>query len=215
MDSIIISVTGIAIFQLENRNHKLFVIFSALIYIFSAIWYFSLSGSNKNSMMDYFGINLNSSDYISIVFSLISLILLYSGSILLLFQEENIEVNSDKKALIKPLCYSFILYNSMLFSLVLSGIHLYWKMLVIRFIQCCFEGFIFLMTGSSLACWTISIIQNLLTSQSFTTQLAEKKWIKIAHLLTVFIFIYTLPILMNPYLYTGIFYKMHAKIYLI
>ena len=134
MDSIIISVTGIAIFQLENRNHKLFVIFSALIYIFSAIWYFSLSGSNKNSMMDYFGINLNSSDYISIVFSLISLILLYSGSILLLFQEENIEVNSDKKALIKPLCYSFILYNSMLFSLVISGIHLYVSIFVISLI---------------------------------------------------------------------------------
>lgn len=230
--AIAISICGVYIFQLKYQKYQMFVKGSFGLYLISAA--INYVTSMEMTGFDCFGIHFNSSDYLAVVFSLVLLLLLYSGNIISLFQTRELKSNSDPKVFITPLCSALIFHNSILESLIISGLNLYVSIgitagaagvlqafaekkgkrigikMAMRVMQSCFEGFVFTMTGSSFACWTVAFIGNLLIFPGFHIE-KSTNYVKFMHFFTIFIFAQVLPVLMNPYLYTGPFYKIHAK----
>lgn len=79
------------------------------------------------------------------------------------------------------------------------------------FLRHCYQGYVFLITGSSLGCWCVAALCYLLEVPNYHITKIWKRGIFVVHMAAVVGFVYFIPILLNPYLFTGVFYRIYVE----
>lgn len=225
-------------FFLSRKNHsKYFSYLTLLLYTFNTlllVFHFP-----TYSILDISGLRLDSSTYLSLLSSVILLLLLYLGNILSLAFASNLKTNPTPSIISNSVCVSILFNNCLLTSCLFSGWQIYiailisslisslsqtrllkWNLASVQFIltkffESIFQGFVLIMTGSSLASWFISICSALLSYPYYTETPKKNRSVEILHFFSVILFGFLISRVLNPYLYSGIFYKLHAEFHFI
>lgn len=202
------------------------------IVIWMLICYF-IKVNTGLELIDLLGIRLDTSQYISLIASMILLLLLYLGNILTL---ANLEISSrpEPGSMLRALQISILfsnslpvllisfgsnLYTSIFFSSFLSSFSIFIvdiknvtvQVIILHFIVSSYESYLFLMTGSTFSLWFTSACNHLLSYPDYHLTPKRNYLIEFVHFISIIIFTYIFPLIINPYNYSGVFYKIHVK----
>ena len=184
-------------------------------------------------LIDLLGIRLDTSQYISLIASMILLFLLYLGNILTLVNTE-ITSRPEPVSIIKALQISILFSNSLPVLLISFGSNLYTSIffssflssltifiseirnprihaLILHFIISCYESYLYLMTGSALSLLFTSACNHLLSYPDYHSNPKRSYLIEFVHFISILVFTCVFPLIINPYNYSGVFYKIHVR----
>jgi hypothetical protein len=212
------------------KKKQLFQEFSSFCYISVS---FVLTWKSGFSILDVMGLRPTTSQYLAMVASVILMSLLYLGNIITLASSEiksRPKPSWIKESICKTLIFSnsaplilvfngWTLHLSIVFSAFFSGMLMKWdydrvdrvlEKFFSGFIVSCLESYVFLMTGSTLALWFVSVTNCLLAYPHYLEGVKRNYLVEMVHLVSVLVFSAIFPIVLNPYHYSGVFYKIHT-----
>lgn len=227
-------ITCLVSMQAHSRHFLYYSLFFYAVTVFAVFFYFP-----QYSILDISGLRIDGSTYLALTSSAFLLFLLYLGNILSLAFASNLKTNPTPSIILTSTCISILFNNCLLIPCIFSGWHIYstiiisstlsslsqsrilkfnlatFQTILIKFIESTFQGFVLIMTGSSLACWSISISSALLSYPYYTELTKKNKIVEGLHYLSVLVFGFLITKILNPYHFNGVFYKVYVDFHFI